>query len=112
MHPLLRIITSDTTALHKKIRAMNQHIGKLEDALSTLQATVSSEPHPLLAGAPRLPKIEQRTNSFSDDWKTVEIVDALGTLSLGKEVGDARYLGRSAVSEVGDFCTNGIMHIS
>ncbi|KAH7868571.1 fungal-specific transcription factor domain-containing protein [Lentinula edodes] len=97
--PTKRIITSDTTALHKKIRAMNQHIGKLEDALSTLQATVSSEPHPLLAGAPRLPKIEQRTNSFSDDWKTVEIVDALGTLSLGKEVGDARYLGRSAVSE-------------
>ncbi|KAJ4465028.1 fungal-specific transcription factor domain-containing protein [Lentinula edodes] len=97
--PTKRIITSDTTALHKKIRVMNQHIEQLEDALSTLQATVSSEPHPLLAGAPRLSKTEQRTNSFSDDRKTAEIVDALGTLTLGKEVGDARYLGRSAVSE-------------
>ncbi|KAJ3740034.1 fungal-specific transcription factor domain-containing protein [Lentinula detonsa] len=85
----------DTAALQKKVQAMNQHIRHLENALSTLHATTSTEPHPLLAAASGH---EFRGNSFPGDTKTAEMVDSLGTLSLGK-LGDARYLGRSAGSE-------------
>ncbi|KAJ3982455.1 fungal-specific transcription factor domain-containing protein [Lentinula detonsa] len=85
----------DTAALQKKVQAMNQHIRHLEKALSTLHATTSTEPHPLLAAASGH---EFRGNSFPGDTKTAEMVDSLGTLSLGK-LGDARYLGRSAGSE-------------
>ncbi|KAJ4490621.1 fungal-specific transcription factor domain-containing protein [Lentinula aciculospora] len=94
--PTKRIMTSDTAALHKKIQTMSQRIKQLEDALSTLQSTVSSEPHHLLVEAP--PRMEPRKNSLTDDAKTAQMADALGTLTLGK-LGDARYLGRSAGSE-------------
>ncbi|KAJ3840791.1 hypothetical protein EV361DRAFT_778988, partial [Lentinula raphanica] len=92
------IMTSETAALHKKIQAMSERTKQLEDALSTLQASVSSEPHPLLAEARVTPKVEPRSTSLPNDSRTSQVVDALGTLTLGK-LGDARYLGRSAGSE-------------
>ncbi|KAJ3775184.1 hypothetical protein FB446DRAFT_638372 [Lentinula raphanica] len=96
--PTKRIMTSETAALHKKIQAMSERTKQLEDALSTLQASVSSEPHPLLAEARVTPKVEPRSTSLPNDSRTSQVVDALGTLTLGK-LGDARYLGRSAGSE-------------
>ncbi|GAW00632.1 hypothetical protein LENED_002172 [Lentinula edodes] len=84
-------MTSDVAALRRRIR-------QLEDALSALQATTSSEPHSLLAESLCLPKAELRKNSYPEDVETSDMADALGTLTLGK-LGDARYLGRSAGSE-------------
>ncbi|KAJ3920395.1 hypothetical protein F5877DRAFT_38236 [Lentinula edodes] len=90
--PVKGAMTSDVAALRRRIR-------QLEDALSALQATTSSEPHSLLAESLCLPKAEPRKNSYPEDGETSDMADALGTLTLGK-LGDARYLGRSAGSEV------------
>ncbi|KAJ4474365.1 fungal-specific transcription factor domain-containing protein [Lentinula aciculospora] len=93
-----RVMTSDTAAL-QKIQAMKQRISQLENALTTLHATVSSEPHPMLTGTTLgTSRTEPREKSLPHDERNAEIVDALGTLTLGK-LGDARYLGRSAGSE-------------
>ncbi|KAH7879364.1 fungal-specific transcription factor domain-containing protein [Lentinula edodes] len=89
--PVKGAMTSDVAALRRRIR-------QLEDALSALQATTSSEPHSLLAESLCLPKAELRKNSYPEDVETSDMADALGTLTLGK-LGDARYLGRSAGSE-------------
>ncbi|KAJ3986534.1 fungal-specific transcription factor domain-containing protein [Lentinula detonsa] len=95
--PTKRIMTSETAALRKEIQSMSERTKLLEDALSTLQASVSSEPHPLLVEAPSM-TIESQKNSLPEDVQTSQVIDALGTLTLGK-LGDARYLGRSAGSE-------------
>ncbi|KAJ3844127.1 fungal-specific transcription factor domain-containing protein [Lentinula raphanica] len=87
---------NDTVALRKKLQTIDEHVKQLENALSMLQATVSSEPHPLLVGHPRSSKIEPQSQGSS--LMQSDMVDALGTLTLGK-LGGARYLGRSAVSE-------------
>ena len=47
--PCLRMILSNTEELHDKIDSLLERIRLLEDALRTLQASVSPQPHPLLA---------------------------------------------------------------
>ncbi|KAJ4493650.1 fungal-specific transcription factor domain-containing protein [Lentinula edodes] len=85
-------------AMTSDVAALRRHIRQLEDALSALQATTSSEPHSLLAESLSLPTAELRKNSHPEDVEIADMADALGTLTLGK-LGDARYLGRSAGSE-------------
>ncbi|KAF8829110.1 hypothetical protein HHX47_DHR3001120 [Lentinula edodes] len=72
----------ETASLHTQVETMSQRIRDLENALSTLQSSISTSPYPEI------------TNSLQEIRKP-ETFDALGTLTLDKR-GDARYLGRSA----------------
>ncbi|KAF5376156.1 hypothetical protein D9757_009313 [Collybiopsis confluens] len=91
--------TTESATLSKNIESMMKRIRQLEDALATLQATVSTEPHPLLKDKPTLlPEIAEKPKPRNNDSEGVDSLDALGTLTLS-ELGDARYLGRSAGPE-------------
>ncbi|KAH7874657.1 uncharacterized protein C8R40DRAFT_1046900, partial [Lentinula edodes] len=72
----------ETASLHTQVETMSQRIRDLENALSTLQSSISTSPYPEI------------TDSLQEIRKP-ETFDALGTLTLDKR-GDARYLGRSA----------------
>ncbi|KAK1218516.1 hypothetical protein PQX77_018842 [Marasmius sp. AFHP31] len=99
-----RVTVSDTAVLHRKIDELGQRIRQLEDALSLLQASVSSEQHPLLRD--EYMRIKFPPNLFEDTKLknegvpagTVDLADAVGTLTLD-EGGRARYLGRTAGPE-------------
>ncbi|KAJ8461802.1 hypothetical protein ONZ45_g18167 [Pleurotus djamor] len=105
---------------------MSSRIRALEDALAILQATVSSERHPLLSdelikikfGAEALKSEHQgssggpggngpTSSSASHDGvgdavvktEEQENIDALGTLTLDDKSGEVKYFGRSAGSE-------------
>lgn len=81
----------------------------MEDALSALQATTSSKPYSLLAKSLCLPRAELRKNNYPEDVETSDMADALGTLTRLGKLGDARYLGRLAGSEVRT-CTSDKAH--
>jgi len=86
--------------MNRKIEEMGQRIRQLEDALTIIQATVSSEPHPLLRDEY---KVKFSFELSEDDDVTQEpaseLADELGTLHLS-EGGRARYLGGSGGTEV------------
>ncbi|KAJ4483258.1 hypothetical protein J3R30DRAFT_3284479 [Lentinula aciculospora] len=88
--------SSDTTGLHTQVETLNRRIRELEDALSRLQSSVSTNSHPLLLNVNQHSTSEtsqdSQRNSLHDKSKPMDI---LGTLSLDKR-GTARYLGRSA----------------
>ena len=46
------MILANTEELHDRIEGLLERIRTLEDALRTLQASVSTQPHPLLAETP------------------------------------------------------------
>lgn len=46
--PLLRLVLANTEELHDRIEILCSRVRELEDALRTLQDTVSDEPHPML----------------------------------------------------------------
>ncbi|KAL0072372.1 hypothetical protein AAF712_000135 [Marasmius tenuissimus] len=99
-----RVTVSETAALHRKIDEMGQRIRQLEDALSLLQASVSSEQHPLLRDEymrikfPLSPFEDTKLEKEGVPAGTVDLADAVGTLTLD-EGGHARYLGRTAGPE-------------
>ncbi|KAJ3936499.1 MAG: fungal-specific transcription factor domain-containing protein [Lentinula lateritia] len=72
----------ETASLYTQVETMSQRIRDLENALSTLQSSISTSPYPEIS------------NSLQEIRKP-ETFDALGTLTLDRR-GDARYLGRSA----------------
>lgn len=81
---------------------MGERIKQLEDAVSILQAGISSERHPLLR--PELLGIKfgvtaTRSNVQSAPVAHTDLTDSLGTLTIG-EHGSAKYFGRSAGTEV------------
>lgn len=100
-------ILADTDQLHHKIAEMSHRIRQLEDGLAILQASVSSERHPLLTDdlvkikfGPEAPRsVEVISSKDSTEKVTVESIDALGTLTLNSD-GEMRYFGRSAGSQV------------
>jgi len=88
--------------MHRKIKKMGQRIRQLEDALAILQASVSSEPHPLL-GEEYTTKFPFKRSEANDATQVAqvsvsELADELGTLDL-LEGGHARYVGRLEGSE-------------
>ena len=98
-----RLVLSDTEELHCRINEMSERIRQLEDALSSLQATVSSERHPLLRD--ELLAVKYGTNSRretsegSSEGALSPTIEALGTLSVG-ENGETKYIGCSGSAEV------------
>ncbi|KAL0954268.1 hypothetical protein HGRIS_005396 [Hohenbuehelia grisea] len=100
-----RFILADTEQLHHKIAEMSHRIRQLEDGLAILQATVSSERHPLLSdelikikfGAETLTKAEMKAEMKTEETEK-QSIDALGTLTLD-DTGETKYFGRSAGSE-------------
>ncbi|KAJ2927802.1 hypothetical protein H1R20_g9292, partial [Candolleomyces eurysporus] len=115
-----RFVLAATEHLHRKISTLSDRVRQLEDALSTLQAKHSTEPHPLLAA--ELVSSEDKS-SADDDLKmrdetisgesskrggsgqasssgsnTGEIIDAFGTLSVSQH-GVSRFFGPTGGSE-------------
>ncbi|CAK5262114.1 unnamed protein product [Mycena citricolor] len=96
-----RFILADTDQLHSKIAEMSQRIRQLEEALAILQASISSDRHPLLATdllkikfAAEAPAVSQPVDKESEE----QGIDALGTLTFG-DSGEVMYFGRSAGTE-------------
>ncbi|KXN89689.1 hypothetical protein AN958_05229 [Leucoagaricus sp. SymC.cos] len=107
-----RFVLADTEKLHKKIAQMSDRIRQLEGALSILQSTLSSEPHPLLTRELLKIKSSIELHAAVDDdmlkaqasGRGVEdegesVIDAFGTLAI-RDDGAATFYGRSAGSEV------------
>ncbi|KDQ57026.1 hypothetical protein JAAARDRAFT_157067 [Jaapia argillacea MUCL 33604] len=97
-----RFILADTRDLHRKITDMSQRIRQLEDALAVLQASVSSDRHPLLSdsllGIKFWPEREEQRDERGGPDEAAEAIDAFGTLTVS-DSGEVKYFGRSAGSE-------------
>lgn len=87
-----RSLKTNSLKLHETITELSLRIVKLEEALATVQAQVSDEPHPLLLDgtvhiplAPRKqpedsePTYQSKNNS--DDEET-EVIESLGVFSI------------------------------
>ncbi|KIJ55221.1 hypothetical protein M422DRAFT_774306 [Sphaerobolus stellatus SS14] len=101
-----RSLKTSALKLHEKMAQMSTRIRELEEALGSLQATVSAEPHPLLDGPP---EDEERPRSpipiatiaeggaaigdHSDD-----LAEALGYLTI-RPFGESQFHGETASSE-------------
>lgn len=96
-----RYVLANTEALHDKIREMCERIRQLEDALAILQATTTSDPHPLLREELLAVKkgIEVTVHNSEDEDPDMTVADGLGTLSIS-EKGVSRFIGRSGGLEV------------
>jgi hypothetical protein len=96
-------VLAATEHLHRRVAGLRGRIQQLENALSTLQAKYSSDPHPLLH------EDLMRADAQDGDADTVndEVMDnisreglgAFGTLSI-KEHGISRFFGQTGGSEV------------
>lgn len=114
-----RFVLADTERLHQKISEMSDRIRQLEDALATLQSSLSSEPHPLLSrdlmnikssielhaaieedvkAQLARSEVDGRT-STAGDGDGENVIDAFGTLAI-RDDGTSMFYGRSAGSEV------------
>lgn len=96
-----RLALADAEELHKKVERLRARSAALEDALRTLQAAVSDEPHPLLLEDSM--QITERQNGSSTEGPLLsreeeEVLDAFGTLTLGLR-GESRFFGQTARSE-------------
>ncbi|KAJ7511773.1 fungal-specific transcription factor domain-containing protein [Mycena galericulata] len=106
-----RLVLANTEELHERIENLCARIRELEDALRTLQETVSDRPHPLL----RTDLLHLKTRPASDDaspssngsGSSYEVperseeesfIDAFGTLTIGLH-GESNFLGQTARSE-------------
>ncbi|KAF4604485.1 hypothetical protein EYR40_003259 [Pleurotus pulmonarius] len=107
-----RLVLANTEELHDRIDTLCARIRELEDALRTLQASVSTTPHPLLtndllsARSPQQPTDSPVPPSTSTRSPAVDaphaeeesMIDAFGTLTIGPR-GEANFLGQTARSE-------------
>ncbi|KAJ7842233.1 fungal-specific transcription factor domain-containing protein [Mycena olivaceomarginata] len=118
-----RLVLANTEELHHRIEHLVSRIRELEDALRTLQETVTDRPHPLLRtdllhikAIPYPSPSSEGTSSSSsgsrnsastlatedspDCTRTEEenIIDAFGTLTIGLH-GESSFLGQTARSE-------------
>lgn len=92
-----RLILADTQELHKQITRMSNRIHQLEEALAILQATVSSDIHPLLSNSVKFdtevtPAEAKDPNIQETD---ISIAEALGKLAIS-ESGIPKYYGPGA----------------
>ncbi|KAJ7726359.1 fungal-specific transcription factor domain-containing protein [Mycena metata] len=108
-----RLVLANTEELHDRIEFLCARIRELEDALRTLQETVSDRPHPLLrtdllisknvsprgvnTSIPSPANVDspESNNSRSEDES---FIDAFGTLTIGLN-GESSFLGQTARSE-------------
>jgi hypothetical protein len=126
---LSRFVLADTEKLHQKIAQMSDRIRQLEDALTILQSTLSSQPHPLLSR--ELMKIKssielhaavdegmlqsqsigrggngangiKQEGDGTEEEEGESVIDSFGTLAI-RDDGAATFYGRSAGSEVSFF---------
>ncbi|THH11525.1 hypothetical protein EW145_g571 [Phellinidium pouzarii] len=96
-----RFVLANTDKLHSKLLEMSKRIRQLEDALQIAQATISSEPHPLLS-EDLLPiktgvDVHDEKESMKleeNEEEEPEISAAFGTLSM-TERGETRFMGRA-----------------
>ncbi|KAF7347219.1 Zn(2)-C6 fungal-type domain-containing protein [Mycena venus] len=121
-----RLVLANTEELHNRIEHLCSRIRDLEDALRTLQETVSDRPHPLLRTDllhikaipyPMQPASEGTSSSSSDSRNSASstlasdeipdpaqrteeenFIDAFGTLTIGLH-GESSFLGQTARSE-------------
>ncbi|KAK0485844.1 hypothetical protein IW261DRAFT_1452380 [Armillaria novae-zelandiae] len=96
-------VISDTGTLHQKVEEMGQRIQELEEALRDFQASTSKKPHPLLRQellVIKYPSGISLPSTQSPDNTSMELSDALGTLTIGDH-GDVKYFGHSAGTEAG-----------
>ncbi|KZT73240.1 hypothetical protein DAEQUDRAFT_662513, partial [Daedalea quercina L-15889] len=99
-----RLALADAEELHKKIERLRERCTKLEDALRTLQAAITDEPHPLLRDESTMDTTPSAGSSGSSPSGPLlteedeEILDAFGTLTLGIR-GEARFFGQTSRSE-------------
>ncbi|KAK0461217.1 fungal-specific transcription factor domain-containing protein [Desarmillaria tabescens] len=96
-----KLVISETGTLHQKVEEMGQRIQELEEALRDFQASTSTEPHPLLRQellVIKYPPGMALPSTQTPDNTTMELSDALGTLTIGDH-GDAKYFGHSAGTE-------------
>ena len=100
----IRFVLAATEHLHKRIAKISERVRQLEDALASLQAKHSNEPHPLLRDD------LLSVNAIQDDEDTgkaedsgpahpPEIMDAFGTLSISDH-GVSRFFGPTGGPEV------------
>ncbi|KLO07236.1 hypothetical protein SCHPADRAFT_881937 [Schizopora paradoxa] len=105
-----RMVLANTEELHERIEILCGRIRALEDALKILQASVSTEPHPLLvanevtppeastSSIPTIPTtIARPVVSNRDDDEEISL-DAFGTLAIGSD-GETNFLGHTARSD-------------
>lgn len=86
---------------------MSSRIHELEDALASLQATVSAEPHPLLDQTPapvERPRSPIPVATITDNGTMVndspdDLSEALGYLTI-RPFGESQFHGETASSEV------------
>lgn len=85
---------------------MSDRIRQLEDALSILQSTITSETHPLLdremlkiKSSVELHAAVNRDDARAEETEESQYIDAFGTLAI-RDDGAATFYGRSAGSEV------------
>ncbi|CAE6470835.1 unnamed protein product [Rhizoctonia solani] len=107
-----RFVLANTEELHEKIIQLQDRISNLENALGTLQAAHSSQPHPLLRedllelkaplGTELAPShVKRRRTEVSDPVEVEqgpEVLDALGTLTIENE-GRSVFYGGTAGAE-------------
>ncbi|KII83074.1 hypothetical protein PLICRDRAFT_47428 [Plicaturopsis crispa FD-325 SS-3] len=97
-----RFVLAATEHLHRRIARMNDRIRLLEDALGSLQAKHSEDPHPLLRD--ELLSVNAHDDDedvFEEDPSTSNVhqaIDAFGTLSIS-EHGITQFFGPTGGSE-------------
>jgi hypothetical protein len=105
-------VLANTEELHEKIIQLQDRISSLENALATLQAAHSSQPHPLLRedllelkaplGTELAPSQAKRRRTEATEpvepEQGPEVLDALGTLTIEGE-GRSVFYGGTAGAE-------------
>ena len=105
--PLPRSLKTSALKLHEKMAQMSTRIRELEEALGSLQATVSAEPHPLLDSAPEdeerprspIPVATIVEGGAAIGDHTDDLAEALGYLTI-RPFGETQFHGETASSEV------------
>ncbi|KAI0294497.1 hypothetical protein B0F90DRAFT_1640097 [Multifurca ochricompacta] len=96
-----RFVIAATEHLHRRIARMGDRIRQLEDALAVLQASHSTEPHPLLGESSIIADsggLDEQLQE-SDDEGAGEVLKSLGTLSVSDH-GLSRFFGSTGGSDL------------
>lgn len=100
----VRFVLAATEHLHKRIAKISERVRRLEDALASLQAKHSNEPHPLLRDdllSVNATHDDEDAGKGEDSAPShpPEIMDAFGTLSISDH-GVSRFFGPTGGPEV------------
>lgn len=100
-HICNRSALAGSAQLQTKVIEMSERIRQLESALASSQSISPDEVHPLLKEELlSIKHVSENVDVSAVPQQSVEqIIDALGTMSIGKS-GEGKYFGRSAGTEV------------